>query len=289
MGSDGEMVGDTDGAQSTLLRGTWNGEMYKEQAAHVAASMRAGTRMLVLHLYSDDTVLSDSGAVSAYPLRMRIANVNTKMERWETLAYIPRVAGRLLDKRKAQEVRSELLQRVLHLTFRNTIQASHLCAWTDLHDCGRVRMSPKVLLYVCDQLEERAIMCLKASVRLYPCTPCTTIREDACSASGATAPAHDVDATVAAQLQNATMGSFWGAQSRRGKVELAHILNSVVPAMESCAGFGSGPRMLYRLPGFDRLHVRPMLLCASIFFCLWVLLPPRPCVTTDASTDDLCD
>lgn len=288
-GSEDEMVGDTDGAQSTLLRGTWTGEMYQEQAAHVAATMRAGTRMLVLHLYSDATVLSDSGAVSAYPLRMRIVNVNTKKERWLTVAYIPQVEGKFLDKRKAQEVRSDLLQRVLHLTFRNTIQASHRGAWMDLRDGGRVRVSPRVLLYVCDQLEERAVMCLKASGCLYPCTPCMTSRENACSASGATAPARDVDATVAAQLQNATRGSFWGAQLRRGEVELAHSLNSVVPAMASWAGLGSGPCMLYRLPGFDRLHVRPTLLCVSILLSLWTLLPPRPCATTDATLDDFCD
>lgn len=38
-------------------------------------------------------------------------------------------------------------------------------------------------------------------------------------------------------------------------MEKSHSLNSTVPALASWAGLGNGPRMLYRLPGFDRLHV----------------------------------
>ena len=55
--------------------------------------------------------------------------------------------------------------------------------------------------------------------------------------------------TVRAQLDNATMRDIWGAAARRTEVELEHILNSVVPEMAAWAGLGSGPRMLYRLPG----------------------------------------
>jgi len=119
-----------------------------------------------------------------------------------------------------------------------------------------VRVSPRALLYVCDQPEERAVMCLKGTGYLFPCTPCMVGREDSCSASGADAPSRDVQETVRAQLKNATMGTFWGAAARRAEVELEHSLNSVVPAMAACAGLGNDPRMLYRLPGFDRLHVR---------------------------------
>jgi len=36
----------------------------------VKSTTRKGTRVLGPHLYSDSTVLSSSGAVSAYPLRM---------------------------------------------------------------------------------------------------------------------------------------------------------------------------------------------------------------------------
>lgn len=262
----------TDGAEPSLLRGVWDGEMFKEQAAHVRGTMPEGTKVLGLHIYSDATVLSRSGAVSAYPLRMRVVNVNSSgaTVRWVTIAYIPQVAGKFLDTRKGQEVRSELLQRVLHLAFRSAIQASHTGAWLDLPDGGQMHVSPRALLYVCDQPEERAVMCLKAVGCLYPCTPCKVGREFSCFAEGATAPARDLKETVGAQLRNATTSRFWGSQARRAEVELAHSLNSVVPALAAWAGLGNGPRMLYRLPGFDRLHV-----CFFPLSCLWLIAAVR--------------
>jgi len=98
-------------------------------------------------------------------------------------------------------------------------------------------------------------MCVKGTGGNFPCTPCMVEREDSCSACGADAPSRDVDETVRAQLKNSTMGSFRGAAARRAEVELKHSLNSVVPAMTAWAGLGNGPRMLYRFPRFDRLHV----------------------------------
>jgi len=77
---------------------------------------------------------------------------------------------------------------------------------------------------------------------------------------------------VSAQLGNVNTSNFWGAATRRTKVELAHSLNSVVPAMAAWAGLGNGPRMLYRFPGFDRLHVRlfELLACDWVCLCVWL-------------------
>jgi len=172
-----------------------------------------------------------------------------------TLADIPQVEAKFVETRKGQEVRSELLQRILRIVFRRSVLASHRDACLNLPGGGRVLVSPRAFLYVCDQPEERAVMCLKDTCCIFPCTPCMVEREDSCSASGADAPSRDVDETVQAQLKNATMGSFRGAAARRAEVELKHSLNSMVPAMAAWASLGNGPRMLYRFPGFDRLHV----------------------------------
>jgi len=186
---------------------------------------------------------------------MRVVNINSKDVRWMTLAYIPQVEAKFVETRKGQEVRSELLQRILYIVFRRSVLASHRGAWLNLPGAGRVLVSPRALLFVCDQPKERAVMCLKSTGGNIPCTPCMVEREDSCSACGADAPSRDVDETVRAQLKNSTMGSFRGAAARRAEVELEHSLNSVVPAMNAWAGLGNGPRMLYRFPRFDRLHV----------------------------------
>jgi len=249
-----------DPVPDTVLRGAWDGQMYKEQLYHVQATTRQGTRVLDLHLYSDSTVLSSSGAMSAYPLRMRIVNNISEELRWVTLAYTPQVDSKFLQTRKGHEVRAERLQRILHLVVYTCMVVSHRGVWLQVPGGGSVRVSPRVLVYVCDQPEEREILCLKVSGCFFPCTPCMVERDNSCTAAGAAAQSRDVDATVKSQLSNATIGTFWGAASRRAEVEMEHSLNSVVPALAAWAGLANGPRMLYRLPGFDRLHVRSLAL-----------------------------
>jgi len=56
-----------EGPQAVLLQGSWGGEMYWEQQAHVEGTMHEEKRVPAMHLYSGATVLSSSGAVSAYP------------------------------------------------------------------------------------------------------------------------------------------------------------------------------------------------------------------------------
>jgi len=240
----------------TVLRNAWDGEMYKKQEEHVDGTLHPGTRELGIYIYSDATVLSSSGAVSAYPLRMRVVIINTDDVRWITLAFIPQVEAKFLETMKGHEVRAELLQRILHDVLRTSLKASHGGTWLNLPGGGCVRVSPRALLYVCDQPEERAIMCLKGSGCLFPCTPCTVEREISYTEGGMSAPPRDVGDTVRAQLRNVSMGDFRVAVALRTQAEMEHSLNSTVPALVAWAGLGNGPRMLYRLPGFDLLHVR---------------------------------
>jgi len=177
-----------------------------------------------------------------------------------TLAYIPQVEAKFLETRKGHEVRAELLQRISHLVCRTSVRASHEEELINLPGGGRMRVSPRALLYVCDQPQERAIMCLKGAGCLFPCTPSTVGRAESCTAAGIQAPSREVHKTVWVQLANAAMGTFWGSAARRMETEMQHSLNSVVPALASWAGPGNGPRMLYRLPGFDRLHIRSLML-----------------------------
>jgi len=95
--------------------------MYRQQQEHVDGTLNPGTRVLGFYLYFDATVLISSGAVSAYPLRMRVINIDTDEGRWVTLAYIPHVENRFLETMKGQEVRSELLQRIIHVVFRTSM------------------------------------------------------------------------------------------------------------------------------------------------------------------------
>jgi len=54
-----------------------------------------------------------------------------------------------------------------------------------------MRVSPRVIIYVCDQPEERAFMCRKATGCRFPCTSCVVDRDHSCDKSGDRAPRHD--------------------------------------------------------------------------------------------------
>jgi len=241
--------------RETVLCNAWDEEMYKRQKAHVEGTLHPGTRVLGFYLYSDSTVLSSSGDVSAHPLRMRVINLNTDKVRWVTLEYIPQVEAKFLETMRGQEVRAELLQRILHVVFRTSLLASHDGTWLNLPGGGCVRVSPRALLYVCDQPEERAVTFLKGSGCLFPCTACTVGRDTSCTEAGTSASARDVHETLRAQLRNVLMGNFRGAGAMRTEAEMEHSLNSMVPSLAAWAGLANGPRMLYRLPRFDRLHL----------------------------------
>jgi len=240
----------------TLLGKTWDGELFKQQREYVTCTLPSGPRVLGLYLYTDATVLSSSGAVSACPLRMRIVNVNSSEKRWFTLVYIPQVETKILDTQKGQKRRSKLLQRILHVVFRTHVKASHDGAWLNLPGGGCVRVSPRAFLCICGQPEKRAVMCLKGSGCLFSSTSCTVGKAESCSGAELIASPRDVDTTVGAQRRNMSMGAFRGAIAIRTETEMEHTLNSNVPALAAWAGLGNGPRMPYRLPGFDRLHVR---------------------------------
>lgn len=116
----------TDGTpQPVLPRGAWDGEMYREQRAHDEGTTQRGTRALGMHLFSNATFLSSSDAASAYPLRMRVVNLNWEKVRRITMAFIPQVEAKFLETQKGREVRAELLQRILPVVFLMDIMTSH--------------------------------------------------------------------------------------------------------------------------------------------------------------------
>jgi len=136
----------------TVLCSAWDEEMCKRQKEHFEGTLHPGRRVLGFFLYSDSTFLSSSGAVSAYPLRMRVININTDGVRWVAQAYIRQVDAKFLETKRGQVVRADLLQRILHVVFRTSLLEIHDGTWFNLPGGGCVRVFPRELLYVCDQL-----------------------------------------------------------------------------------------------------------------------------------------
>ena len=185
-------------------------------------------------------------------------NIVTKKVGWHTIAYVPSVAGKHepMSKAKAAHTRAELLQRTLAMVFYRCMIASHCGAELLLRDGTKVIVCPRVLLYVCDQPEERSVLGLKQHGSTYDCTPCMA-RSNASSNIGEKRPrARSVLKTVTAQMRKARLRGVYGMGRTIEDLQTDYSVRCIVPALAGWAGLGSGCFMLYKLPGFDRLHVR---------------------------------
>jgi len=189
---------------------------------------------------------------------VRLVNVVSGDIEWLTVAYVP-VVQKLQEPSasdKARDRRCGVLQRVLFLAFREVIQASRDGLelperWKD----EALWAFPRVLLYVCDQPEERAVLCLKPGICAYPCSLCTVEK----GIAGAPMALRSVDRvvvrTLERQVEAATHLATSTNRQRRIHLESLDSTNSFVPVLAAMSGLSTPPHLLYRMIGFDALHV----------------------------------
>ena len=157
---------------------------------------------------------------------------------------------------KAARARLSLLQRALHLVLGRVMEASHHGCMIRLVDGSEVCISPRLIVYACDYPEERSVMCLKHHGGKYDCTQCLAPTGTYCTQEGMHGPERPVLPTVSAQLQAADLVATLGHTARVAALEKKFGIKPCVPALAGWAGLGSGPMLLYKMPGFDQLHVR---------------------------------
>lgn len=203
-------------------------------------------------------------AVSAYAVRMRVINELTEAEQWATVAMVPQVDAKLetMSREKAARLKKLVLQKALYLVFRRVMHASHFGAKLKLKDGSTVMLSPRLLGYQCDYLEERNVMCLKQHGGDFDCTSCMAPSHVSCTAQGVGHEERPVLPTVDANLKAATLLAGTGYSQRVKDLEKEFGISPCVPALAGWAGLGSGPRLLYKAPMFDQLHVSS--LCGTL-------------------------
>ena len=189
-------------------------------------------------------------------MRIRLVNVEGDAE-WFTVAYIP-VVKTLKEPRgdeRARIRRSNVLQRVMYLIFRTTAAASHKGFELPVGEDQTVMAFPRILLYICDQPEERAILCMKSGGTTYPCSSCKVAARDMVSAAELTAEERDVLQTLEKHLEATELANFGEDRPRRVALESQESINSAIPSLASFAGLSTPPFLLYKMVGFDVLHV----------------------------------
>lgn len=137
------------------------------------------------------------------------------------------------------------------------ISASHVGVSVDHPVTNRKLLAfPRVLAYICDQPEERAILGLKGGACRLPCTNFDVTLK----AAGATAALRSRDraplATLQRQYDAAMCRRRPGMKRRAAALEAMDCSAGAVPALGGMAGLCTPPYLLYKMIGLDVLHVR---------------------------------
>lgn len=200
---------------------------------------------------------SASTAHKLYPLRLRVVNIVTQKEEWITVAYIPMVRKQKeasADER-GRARRSAVLQRVLYLVFRSAIIASHEGVEFS-HQRRNLRAFPRILLYLCDYPEEKAVLGLKSGQTTFPCTNCVAQTGELGDAQSLTRHDRDAFSVLQDQLEASRLLVPKRLTARREYLERLHSVHSVVPALARMAWLSSEPFSMYQVIECDTLHVR---------------------------------
>ena len=166
-----------------------------------------------------------------------------------------------------------MLQRVVHLALPLTISASH--DGVPFHDSirGELRAFPRLILYQCDQPEEREVLCLKPGLCSRTCSTYNVHVTQLGAPEAVKATKRDVVFMLEKQLEAAGHFQYGRERQRRQYREKRQSLNSYAPALAGMAGLTTAPFLLYQIIGFDVLQVRFVVLSfmATVCFCflLW--------------------
>lgn len=174
-----------------------------------------------------------------------------------TVAYIPivRTLVETAAKERSRLRRCGILQRVLYVCMRTAMAASRFGA--EVCVGGRHVMAfPRVLLYVCDEPEERAVLCLKAGQCQRPCSQCNVLVDVAGSSEALDSSDRDVVETLERQLEVDGHRQHNRQRARQETLEASDSLTGFVPALAAMEGLSTSPYLLYKMIGFDALHVR---------------------------------
>jgi len=197
-----------------------------------------------------------SAAHKLYPVRVRLVNDMSGTIEWVTVAYVPIV--RKLQEPGADERarirRCGILQRVIYAAFTHVIGRSHIGFRVQVN--GQKALAfPRVLLYLCDQPEERAVLGLKGGQCAHPCTSCMVKIEIVGAPQAVNASDRDVINTVTNQVEGYEHTRRQRQRHRRVALSALDSTSGGVPGLAGMAGLGTAPLLLYRMIGFDVLHV----------------------------------
>lgn len=213
-----------------------------------------------------------------YPVRVRLVNDVSGAVEWVTVAYVP-IVKKLQEPgadERARIRRCGILQTFIYAALTHVIGRSH----TGFHvnaNGQKALAFPRVLFYVCDQPEERAVLGLKGGQCTYPCTTCMAKIDIIKAPQAADAEDRNVINTLSNQLEAYEHTRRQRQRQRRVALSAMDSTSGGVPGLAGLAGLSTAPTLLYKMIGFDVLHVS----FPSVFACVHEWWMPYPSASAD--------
>lgn len=192
-----------------------------------------------------------------YPVRVRVLNAIKGHDEWLDIAYIPHVTTERgsAGAESSRLRRITVLQRILYLTFRSLILASHIGVPVPGGEHGTLLAFPRLLRCICDQPEECAALCLKPGMCFRPCSMCVVLLSDLGTPAQLLAGEKDALPTILRHLKVHGHHAHAREKQRRDHLEKTLSINRYPPALAAMAGLGTPPFLLYKIAALDVLHV----------------------------------
>lgn len=181
-----------------------------------------------------------------------------------------------MEKERVRLLRNELLQRCMAVLLDKFAELSETGKRVNIPSLGAFLVVPRITLYAADMPEERHLLGLKIGLCQRPCSSCMIRKEEYGEARPVDEPEPDprgVTETLTVQLEAASLYDTGTGAGRRRQISDDFSATHNVPALGSVHGLSTGCKNLYRIFGFDSLHVR----CIVTLFS--VICVPRQCAS----------
>jgi len=195
---------------------------------------------------------------------VRFPNILTGKIQWLTIGYVPIIkpdSNDAAEKKWVRVLRDTIFQRCFAVLLHRLIPVSEYGMKMRVPgEEGMVLAVPRLVLYAADQPEERHALGLKLSGCRRPCSHCMVHRNSA-ACRGRRADVREVLLTVEAQIEDVEALEDGAGSARMMQIEGDTSIVAIIPALAAVHGLGTGPCCLYRIFGFDMLHVSTASLC----------------------------
>jgi len=242
-----------------VRHGTLDSDIYLGEWQSVRCLHGADARVMGVQLYADEALVSWSGACYMFPVRVNFVNVLDNGGGWTTVGYIehiPKAIEKTAAARLAvSDARNDLFHRCIAVSTRALARASETGVSAPVGGHGIVRLFPRVVGLVVDQVEERRFYALMGNQCRFSCSPCMEDRRVNNALYGIRAVDRDPIATLDGQLAAALVSASDPRLSRRRALREEHSALAFAPPLGAIHGLSTGAANLYRIASFDVLHV----------------------------------